>query len=89
MINLEKEIRQQPSVLASLLEKNKTTLEALASELKTKNINNIYFAARGTSDHACVYAQYLFGIVMGIPCTLGTPSIFTQYGRDIKFNKII
>ena len=44
MINLEKEIRQQPSVLASLLEKNKTTLEALASELKTKNINNIYFA---------------------------------------------
>lgn len=86
MINLEKEIRQQPSVLASLLEKNKTTLEALASELKTKNINNIYFAARGTSDHACVYAQYLFGIVMGIPCTLGTPSIFTQYGRDIKFN---
>lgn len=86
MINLEKEIREQPSVLSSLLEKNKDTLKALVKELEEKNINNIYFAARGTSDHACVYAQYLFGIVMGIPCTLGTPSIFTQYGTDIKFN---
>jgi len=86
MINLEKEIREQPRVLASLKEKNRSALSALARELKEKNINNIYFAARGTSDHACVYAQYLFGIVMGIPCTLGTPSIFTQYGTDIKFN---
>ncbi len=86
MINLEKEIREQPSVMASLFEKNKDTLKALVEELEDKKINNIYFAARGTSDHACVYAQYLFGIVMGIPCTLGTPSIFTQYGTDIKFN---
>ncbi len=86
MINLEKEIRQQPSVLSSLLEKNKETLCLLVKELEEKKINNIYFAARGTSDHACIYAQYLFGIVMGIPCTLGTPSIFTQYGTDIKFN---
>ena len=86
MINLEKEIREQPSVLASLKEKNAEVLKNLAKELKENNINNIYFAARGTSDHACVYAQYLFGIVMGIPCTLGTPSIFTQYGTDIKFS---
>ncbi len=86
MINLEKEIREQPGVMASLFEKNKDILKALVKELEEKKINNIYFAARGTSDHACVYAQYLFGIVMGIPCTLGTPSIFTQYGTDIKFN---
>ena len=89
MINLEKEIREQPSVLSSLLEKNKETLNLIVKELEEKNINNIYFAARGTSDHACVYAQYLFGIVMGIPCTLGTPSIFTQYGTEIKFNNTL
>ena len=60
MINLEKEIREQPSVLASLKDKNADVLKILTNELKEKNINNIYFAARGTSDHACVYAQYLF-----------------------------
>jgi glucosamine--fructose-6-phosphate aminotransferase (isomerizing) len=89
MINLEKEIREQPGVLTSLKEKNTEVLANLAKELRENNINNIYFAARGTSDHACVYAQYLFGIVMGIPCTLGTPSIFTQYGTDIKFNNTL
>ena len=62
MINLEKEIREQASVLASLKDKNAEALKNLAKELKENNINNIYFAARGTSDHACVYAQYLFGI---------------------------
>ncbi|MGM9645917.1 MAG: SIS domain-containing protein [Eubacteriales bacterium] len=86
MINLEKEIREQPSILASLKEKNKKVLDDLIRELKSKGVDNIYLVARGTSDHACVYAQYLFGIVMGMPCTLGTPSIFTQYGKTIKFS---
>lgn len=86
MINLEKEIREQPNVLATLKEKNKDALSSLVNELKVKGVDNVYLVARGTSDHACVYAQYLFGIVMGMPCTLGTPSIFTQYGKTIKFN---
>lgn len=86
MINLEKEIREQPTVLGALEEVNRDVFPALINELKSKGINNVYLVARGTSDHACVYAQYLFGIVMGIPCTLGTPSVFTQYNKAIKFN---
>ena len=86
MINLEKEIREQPKVLASLKEKNKQTLESIVTEIKSKKIDNIYFVARGTSDHACIYAQYLFGIVLGVPCTLGVPSVVTQYGSKINFN---
>lgn len=89
MINLEKEIREQPSVLASLKEKNKNVLADLVKEIKEKGINSIYFAARGTSDHACIYAQYLFGVVLGIPCTLGTPSVITQYGSEIKFGNTL
>ena len=89
MINLEKEIREQPQVLASLKEKNSSVIRTLAEKMKEMNINNIYFVARGTSDHACIYGQYLFGIVMGIPCTLGTPSIVTQYGSEIKFNNTL
>lgn len=85
MINLEKEIREQPRVLASLKEKNAHVLKALVNEIKEKRIDNIYFVARGTSDHACIYAQYLFGVVLGVPCTLGLPSVVTQYGAEIKF----
>lgn len=89
MINLEKEIREQPKVLASLKDANKTTLASLVDEIKSRKIDNIYFVARGTSDHACIYAQYLFGVVLGIPCTLGTPSIVTQYGSEIKFGNTL
>ena len=89
MINLEKEIREQPSVLSKLKEINNDTLVSLVKEIKEKNVTNVYFAARGTSDHACVYAQYLFGTVLGMQCTLGTPSLFTQYGTEIKFSNTL
>ena len=89
MINLEKEIREQPSVLASLKNANLDVLKELVKEAKEKGIDNIYLVARGTSDHACTYAQYLFAITMGMNCALGTPSVFTQYGQKIKFNNAL
>ncbi|MBR4895371.1 MAG: SIS domain-containing protein, partial [Clostridia bacterium] len=91
MINLEKEIREQPQALANVVENNLPVIRALVAKAKEKGVKNIYFAARGTSDHACVYAQYLFGIFAGIPCTLGTPSVFTKYGAhvDLSDNLVI
>jgi len=86
MINLEKEIREQPSVLAGICEKNCETAQKIVDAAKAAGIKNIYFAARGTSDHACIYAQYLFGILCGIPCTLGTPSVFTKYGAHVDLS---
>lgn len=85
MINLEKEIRQQPRVLAGIKEKNIETIRALVAAAKKAGIHNISFAARGTSDHAAIYAQYLFGIYTGVPCSLATPSVVSQYGAKFKF----
>lgn len=86
MINLEKEIREQPHVLALIAEVNKKALSELASEMKAKNIHKIYFAARGTSDHAATYAQYLFALVCGIPCGLATPSVISKYGAAVDYS---
>ena len=79
------EICEQPSVLSRLAEKNEKTAKQIAEEYHKKGLCGIYFAARGTSDHACIYAQYLFGIVAGIPCALGTPSVITKYGAKMNF----
>ena len=38
-------------------------------------------AARGTSDHAAIYAQYLFGAFHGLPVALATPALFSVYHR--------
>ena len=79
------EICEQPGVLRDLSAKNGAVVSSVAEEYKKRELHGIYFAARGTSDHACVYAQYLFGIVAGIPCALGTPSVITKYGAKINF----
>lgn len=89
MINLEKEIREQPAALAKVLGDNMPTVDAIVKEAKDSGVNGIYFAARGTSDHACVYAQYLFAILAGLPCTLGTPSVFTKYGARVHLKGML
>ena len=86
MINLEKEIREQPAALAGVVDLNLAKAREIVAEAKAAGVKNVYFAARGTSDHACVYAQYLFGILAGIPCALGTPSVFTKYGAHIDLS---
>lgn len=84
MINLEKEIREQPQALANVIDSNLPVIREVAAKAKAEGVHGIYFAARGTSDHACIYAQYLFGIFAGVPCTLGTPSVFTKYGAHVN-----
>ena len=86
MINLEKEIREQPEALARVIDVNLPAIREIVENAKERCVRHIYFAARGTSDHACVYAQYLFGIFAGIPCTLGTPSVFTKYGAHVDLS---
>ncbi len=40
----------------------------------------VLFVARGTSDHAALYAKYVTEIVHGLPCGLVSPSTMTAYG---------
>lgn len=86
MINLEKEIRQQPEVLAGVGAANAEKIKALVAEAKKRGIRNVTIAARGTSDHAAIYGQYLLAIAAGIPCGLATPSAVSRYGADIDYS---
>ncbi len=89
MINLEREIREQPEILASVIKNNEAVAEQIVAEAKANNVAGIYFAARGTSDHACIYAQYIFGILAGVPCVLGTPSVFTKYDAHVDLSRYL
>ncbi len=79
------EIHQQPETLARLLATEKDTVAQLAAEIRRKNITHVIIAARGTSDNAGRYAQYLLGAMNGIVVTLTTPSLFSIYGQPPKF----
>jgi glutamine---fructose-6-phosphate transaminase (isomerizing) len=79
--HLEREIRQQPAALGAALERNVPAVEEITRELRGRGpLEQVVIAARGTSDNAARYAQYLIGARLGIPVALAAPSLTTMYG---------
>jgi glucosamine--fructose-6-phosphate aminotransferase (isomerizing) len=81
MAYLEQEILEQPEVLERLLEQERGTVEAVARAIRERAPRFVVLAARGSSDNAARYGQYLLGAVNGLPVALATPSLFTLYRR--------
>ena len=77
--HLYQEIHQQPDVLARLLQEQDRPIADLANAIRQNDIQHILIAARGTSDNAGRYAQYLLGIKNKILVSLATPSLFSIY----------
>ncbi|RME24784.1 MAG: glucosamine--fructose-6-phosphate aminotransferase, partial [Deltaproteobacteria bacterium] len=81
MSHLEKEIGEQPAVLARVLAEQRETARKLATWLKRTNFSHIFIVARGSSDNAALYAKYLFGMHNRIVVALAAPSMFTMYEK--------
>lgn len=76
---LSAEIASQPLVLARLRDAEGPRLARLGARLAERSPRGLLIAARGSSDHAAVYAQYLFGMRVRLPVALAAPSLFTVY----------
>jgi len=87
--HLFSEIHEQPQVLSRLLEREDEPIQKLASAIREHAISYVVIAARGTSDNAGRYAQYLLGAVNGLVVGLATPSLFTIYGRPPRFGNAL
>ncbi len=76
---LWKEIHEQPEVIRQLIATEQDHALRLGRELRAKNCRFVFLAARGTSDNAARYGQYLFGGINRLPVALSAPSLFTAY----------
>ena len=76
---LYQEIHQQPEIVQRFLATQGDYVSQIANKITERNITHIIIAARGTSDNAARYAQYLFGANNHIPVALATPSLYTLY----------
>jgi len=83
---LYQEIQQQPTVLAAVLAQEQATIEQLAAAMRDRQVAQVVIAARGSSDNAGRYAQYLLGAVNGRVVTLATPSLFSIYRQPPRFS---
>ena len=74
---LAEEIASQPEVISRLLDRETGRVQSLAAALPP--VDYALIAARGTSDHAAIYAQYVWGSLAGLPVALAAPSLHTLY----------
>jgi len=86
---LQKEIAQQPAVIERLLNDGQTSTDSVAAAIRDFDPVFACIAARGTSDNAAHYAQYMFGGLLRRPVMLATPSLHTVYGTPPDLSKAL
>ncbi len=74
---LEQEIASQPEVISGLLASETEHIQEIIAQLPP--FSYALIAARGSSDHAALYATYAWAALVGIPVALATPSLYTLY----------
>jgi glucosamine--fructose-6-phosphate aminotransferase (isomerizing) len=73
------EILEQPAALQRLIDAESGKIVSVARAIRKKAPRFVMLAARGSSDNAARYGQYLFGAHNRLPVALATPSLFTLY----------
>jgi glucosamine--fructose-6-phosphate aminotransferase (isomerizing) len=86
-VSLRDEILEQPEVAARFLARASEVVGPLAEVIRARGVDHVVIAARGTSDHAAIYAQYVLGIRHGLSVGLGTPSVISLYGAEPRLDR--
>ena len=81
------EIVEQPAAVAATLE----ALLPLAGEIQRlgEGVRHVLFIARGSSDNAAVYGQYLCTVRGGRLATLASPSVATAYRAQVDLRGVL
>ncbi len=88
-MTLRDEIFEQPEVAARFLRRAPEIVAPLAEAIRERGVEQVVIAARGTSDHAAVYAQYVLGVRHGLSVGLGTPSVISLYGAEPRLDRAL
>jgi glucosamine--fructose-6-phosphate aminotransferase (isomerizing) len=88
---LEQEIGEQPEVAARLLDAVLPRLGELHDLLRSRGAEQVLLVARGSSDNAARYAQYLWQLRARTTVTLATPSLSTVYDAppDLRRHAVV
>lgn len=82
MSHFEREIAEQPAVLARILQD--ASVADLAHELRGREVPLVATLARGSSDNAVTFFAYLAGRSLGIPVASVPPSLLTLYAAPLR-----
>jgi glucosamine--fructose-6-phosphate aminotransferase (isomerizing) len=83
-----REIAEQPAVLAGLVE-HRAEIAPVAERVAAARPRFVLLAARGSSDHAALYAKYLVEVLLQLPAGLVSPSTTTLYGAQPDLTDVL
>jgi glucosamine--fructose-6-phosphate aminotransferase (isomerizing) len=86
---MDAEIAEQPAMLRQLLADGAAEIGAIAAKVADRRPRFVLLAARGTSDHAALYAKYLIEIQLGLPAGLVSPSSMTVYSSKPDLTDVL
>lgn len=73
------EMAEQPQVLRRVLTEGAPAIRRTARTVAGLRPRFVLLSARGSSDHAALYAKYLIEVELGLPCGLTSMSTTTAY----------
>jgi glucosamine--fructose-6-phosphate aminotransferase (isomerizing) len=82
------EVAAQPGIFADLLAAREAVVE-VAAQIEQRRPRFALLAARGSSDHAALYAKYLIEILLELPAGLVSPSTTTLYGAQPDLTQVL
>jgi glucosamine--fructose-6-phosphate aminotransferase (isomerizing) len=80
------EIGEQPELAERMLRESRSLISSIAARVKQAQPRGFVIAARGSSDHAALYAKYLFGRRNRALVALAAPSLFTHYASPPRLD---
>lgn len=86
------EVAEQPTSWQQLLDRTSeagSDLRAATELIRQRRPRFVQFVARGTSDHAALYAKYFAEIQLQLPCGLVSPSTMTAYGANPDLRDVL
>lgn len=82
------EIAQQPAIFTDLIGR-RAEIAAVADVVRERRPRFVLLAARGSSDHAALYAKYLTEVLLQLPAGLVSPSTTTLFGAKPDLRDVL
>src|SRR5699024_601369 len=86
--HMHDEIVEQPEIFADLLA-HRADIAEVAERVRQHRPRFVLLAARGSSDHAAMYAKYLVEVFLQLPVGLVSPSTTTLYGAQPDLTDVL
>jgi glucosamine--fructose-6-phosphate aminotransferase (isomerizing) len=86
--HMSAEIAAQPEILTGVL-RAQADIAEVAALVTARRPRFALLAARGSSDHAALYAKYLIEVLLQLPAGLVSPSTTTLYGAEPDLTDVL